>query len=436
MKESSLSPQWHHFISIVRQEVKPAIGCTEPVSLALAAAIASTHLAGEPRCVEAWVSANLMKNGMGVTIPGSGMCGLSVAAALGALCGEASAGLEVLKNVTKENVTQAKQWIAQKLVHVNLQPDCEEVLYARVRVWNEETHATVTISGHHTRVVRIEEGDKEVFRAEEQDTPDDALPLDSFFSTVTLKDILAFTEQVPLAEIAFIREAASLNDALSREGLRHDWGLHIGATLARQRKKNFIGNDLLSDILIRTAAASDARMGGAALAAMSNSGSGNQGIAATLPVLVVADHLKASQEALIRALMLSHLTAIYIHSKLPTLSALCAATTASMGAAAGMILLMGGGLKAISKAINSMVGDVSGIICDGASNSCAMKVSTGAASALKASLMALENTGVSGRDGIVSQNVEHSLNNLCALACQAMPHTDRQVLEIMLKKSA
>lgn len=434
MKETHNAMLWDTFLRIVKAEVRPALGCTEPVSLALAAATAVTYLPGKAQRLEAFVSANLMKNGMGVTIPGAGLTGLPVAAALGALCGDAGAGLEVLKNVSQANVDAAVQWIEQKQVLTAIEPDCHDVLYARVRVWHGEHSATVTIAGEHTNIICIEQNDKVIFHGDSREQKALSLSLTDFFKGITLYDILHFAENAPLSEMAFILDAAALNDALSREGLRHEWGLHVGATLARQRRQNLIGSDLLSEILIRTAAASDARMGGATLPAMSNSGSGNQGIAATMPVVVVAEHIEASQETLARALMLSHLTAVYIHSKLPTLSALCAASTASMGAAAGMTWLLRGNLDTISMAINTMVGDVSGIICDGASNSCAMKVSTGAASAMKAVLMALDNTAVTGQEGIVCNDVEDSLDNLCALASHAMQYADRQIITMMMQK--
>ncbi|ELY4418453.1 serine dehydratase subunit alpha family protein [Cronobacter sakazakii] len=425
---------WENFLQIVKTEVKPALGCTEPVSLALAAATAASFLAGDAQRLEATVSPNLMKNGMGVTIPGTGMTGLPVAAALGALCGDPACGLEVLKYVTQTDVTEAIRWIAQKQVRIAIDPDCKAVLYARVRVWHGEHHATGTIADDHTNIIRIEQGDRVIFHRDASAQKNLTVNLPAFFQDISLKDILHFARNAAFRDIAFILDAAALNDALSLEGLRHEWGLHIGATLARQRGRELIGDDLLTRILIRSSAASDARMGGAPLPAMSNSGSGNQGIAATMPVVVVAEYTQASQEQLARALMLSHLTAVYIHSKLPTLSALCAASTASMGAAAGMAWLLGGDLKTISMAINSMVGDITGIICDGASNSCAMKVSTGAACALKAVLMALDNTAVTGREGIVCDDVEDSLNALCSLACHAMQYTDKQIITMMMHK--
>ncbi|SRN43228.1 Serine dehydratase alpha chain [Shigella flexneri] len=190
-----------------------------------------------------------------------------------------------------------------------------------------------------------------------------------------------------------------------------------------------LAKDLSSSIVIRTSAASDARMGGATLPAMSNSGSGNQGITATMPVVVVAEHFGADDERLARALMLSHLSAIYIHNQLPRLSALCAATTAAMGAAAGMAWLVDGRYETISMAISSMIGDVSGMICDGA------KVSTSASAAWKAVLMALDDTAVTGNEGIVAHDVEQSIANLCALASHSMQQTDRQIIEIMASKA-
>lgn len=427
------NPLWNHFIRAVQEEVKPALGCTEPISLALACAVAAQQLSGEVTHIEAWVSPNLMKNGLGVTVPGTGMVGLPIAAALGALGGNAQGGLEVLKGVSADSVVQAKALLTAGNVQVKLQEPCEEILYSRACVYAGEESACVTIAGGHTRIVEIARQGETRFTLDEQPQRDVDDPLD-MLSRTSLAQILTFIERVPFSDIAFILEAAHLNDALSREGLSGQWGLHIGATLNKQRDRGFMARDLGSDIVIRTSAASDARMGGATLPAMSNSGSGNQGITATLPVLVVAEHLQADDEKLARALMLSHLAAIYIHYQLPRLSALCAATTAAMGAAAGMAWLLDGRYKTLSMAISSMIGDVSGMICDGASNSCAMKVSTSVGSAWKAVMMALDDSAVTGNEGIVANDVEHSIANLCSLACHSMQGTDRQIIEIMTKK--
>ncbi|MDS1446006.1 serine dehydratase subunit alpha family protein [Shigella boydii] len=409
MFDSTLNPLWQRYILAVQEEVKPALGCTEPISLALAAAVAAAELEGPVERVEAWVSPNLMKNGLGVTVPGTGMVGLPIAAALGALGGNANAGLEVLKDATAQAIADAKALLAAGKVSVKIQEPCNEILFSRAKVWNGEKWACVA------------EG--------EQESPLTVL------SRTTLAEILKFVNEVPFAAIRFILDSAKLNCALSQEGLSGNWGLHIGATLEKQCARGLLAKDLSSSIVIRTSAASDARMGGATLPAMSNSGSGNQGITATMPVVVVAEHFGADDERLARALMLSHLSAIYIHNQLPRLSALCAATTAAMGAAAGMAWLVDGRYETISMAISSMIGDVSGMICDGASNSCAMKVSTSASAAWKAVLMALDDTAVTGNEGIVAHDVEQSIANLCALASHSMQQTDRQIIEIMASKA-
>lgn len=426
-------PLWNHFIRVVQEEVKPALGCTEPVSLALACAIAAEQLPGDITKIEAWVSPNLMKNGLGVTVPGTGMVGLPIAAALGAIGGNAQAGLEVLKDVTADALARAKAILNAGLVQVKLQEPCDDILYSRACVYAGEASAMVTIAGGHTRVMEVVCHGETRFSLDERQAEVSNDPL-AVLSNTTLSQILEFAEQVPFEAIRFILEAGQLNDALSREGLSGKWGLHIGTTLNKQRARGWMAQDLGSDIVIRTSAASDARMGGATLPAMSNSGSGNQGITATMPVVVVAEHVQADDERLARALMLSHLSAIYIHYQLPRLSALCAATTAGMGAAAGMAWLMGGSYQTIAMAIGSMIGDVSGMICDGASNSCAMKVSTSVTSAWKAVMMALDESGVTGYEGIVAHDVEQSISNLCALACRSMQATDRQIIEIMASK--
>ncbi|ENF7818926.1 serine dehydratase subunit alpha family protein [Enterobacter soli] len=428
-----INPLWNHFIRAVQEEVKPALGCTEPVSLALACAIAAEHLPGEVTQIDAWVSPNLMKNGLGVTVPGTGMVGLPIAAALGAIGGNAQAGLEVLKDASGEALAKAKALLQAGRVQVKLQEPCDEILYSRACVHAGNTSAMVTIAGGHTRVVEIVCQGETRFVLNEQPGEMGGDPL-VVFSHTTLSQIVEFVEQVPFDAIRFILEAARLNDALSREGLSGKWGLHIGATLHKQRARGWMAQDIGSDIVIRTSAASDARMGGATLPAMSNSGSGNQGITATMPVVVVAEYVQADDERLARALMLSHLAAIYIHYQLPRLSALCAATTAAMGAAAGMAWLMGGNYQTIAMAIGSMIGDVSGIICDGASNSCAMKVSTSVGSAWKAVMMALDDSAVTGNEGIVAHDVEQSIANLCSLACRSMQATDQQIIEIMASK--
>lgn len=418
-------------IAIVKRDVAPALGCTEPISLALASAIAVSHLDSDLQQIQAKVSPNLMKNGMGVTVPGTGMVGLPIAAAAGAIAGDCNAGLEVLKNIQPDDVSQAKQMLLDNRVSVDI-ANVEFPLYSEVLVLGESGWVKVCIQDSHTNVTLIEKNGEVLFEQPVivAEVADDY----HFFNQLSAQQIYDFSMHAPIEQLAFIAEAAQLNSALSKEGLEKEYGLHIGRTLKKQIELGLLSDDLLNRIVIETTSASDARMGGALLPAMSNSGSGNQGIAATMPSVIVARFVNANDEQLIRALFLSHTIAIYIHSKLPKLSALCAVTTAAMGSAAGMAYLLGGNFNVISMAICSMIGDISGVLCDGAANSCAMKVSTGVSSAYKAVLMALDNSRVTGNEGIVDHSVDQSINNLCAIATKSMVYMDRQIIEIMSTK--
>lgn len=425
-------PLWEEYIKAARHEVLPAIGCTEPVSLALAAAIAASYVKPEPVIkIKARVSPNLMKNGMGVTVPGTGMTGLFIAAAAGVSGGDPQAGLEVLKGLNPETVSQARKLTEHVSVDV---ADVNSEIYSEAVIFTENHQVKVCIQGGHTDVFYIEKDGNVIF----QKSPiNNNVNQDYSFQNASLQSVITFAEQVAYSDIEFILQSAEINDALSREGLRHDYGLHIGTTLMKSANQKLVADDLMTRIIIRTASASDARMGGAMLPAMSNSGSGNQGIAATMPVVVVADFLTSSREDLARALILSHVIAIYIHSKFPLLSALCAATTAAMGAAAGMAWLLDNnrGHEIIPVVIGNMIGDLSGMICDGASNSCAMKVSSAVTSAFRSVLMALDNSRITGNEGIVCDDIESSINNLCSLASNSMKDTDRQIIEIMTHKT-
>lgn len=426
---------WNEFTKIVHQEVAPALGCTEPVSVALAAAIAMEHLDGPVKSISALISPNLMKNGMGVGVPGTGMVGLPIAAAVGAIAGNAKAELEVLKDITNEDVNNAKILLSQELVSVAV-ADVSNIIYAKVTVNDGHHYATVTIADSHTKVVSIEKDGMTLFIAKDDGTEQKESNEKSHHPLhgAVAEDIYDFALNAPLNQIEFIEEAYHLNNALSVEGLSNDYGLQIGATFMRNVERGLLSEGLLTNVLSRTSAASDARMDGAMKPAMSNSGSGNQGIAATMPVVVVAEHLNVEREKLIRALMLSHLMAIYIKSHQNKLSALCGATTASMGSVAAMTWLLGGNFEKVSYAICSMIGDIAGVICDGAKTSCSMKVSSSAGAAVKAALMALDGIRVTGNEGIVDDCVDATIRNLSALANGSMTQTDVQILDIMVNK--
>ncbi|UGA53852.1 L-cysteine desulfidase family protein [Vibrio sp. VB16] len=425
---------WNQFTETVKKEVVPALGCTEPVAIALAASIAMEKLSGQPQNISAFVSPNLMKNGMGVGVPGTGMVGLSIAAAVGAFAGDPNAGLEVLKNITPVDVDKAKALIDNGCVHVGV-ADVTNVLYSKVSVFDGEKTVSVTIADGHTNVVSIEENGIAIYvPALNIDHEQSHQGLINPFQDANAKDIFDYAIHAPLSDIEFIEAAGQLNDKLSVEGLSNDYGLQIGATFQRNVDRGLLSGGLLTEVLTRTSSAADARMDGAMLPAMSNSGSGNQGIAATMPVLVTAQFLKADREASIRALMLASLMAIYIKSHQDKLSALCSTTTAGMGSVSGMTWLLGGDFKQISYAISNMIGDISGMICDGAKPGCAMKVSSSAGAAVKAALMAIDGVRVTQNEGIVADDVDDTIRNLSALVNGSMKQTDVQILDIMVNK--
>lgn len=424
-----MNPVWPDYIRVLHQDVVPALGCTEPIAVALASAQCRELLGELPERITVEVSANIYKNGMGVGIPGTGMVGLPAAAAIGAVAGDPDAGLQVLKNVAPRHVPLARALLDSISVSVK---EVDDPLYAEVFAEAGEATARVVICHHHTNVILKERNGQEVYRDKPQAGGDAAKARPA----MTLEGLVDFATHVPLADIEFMQAAVDLNSALSESGRTGDYGLKLGCMLQEQVRQGVLSDDLLTLAMRLSSSASDARMGGAMLPAMSNSGSGNQGISATMPVVAAAMMVKASHERIIRAVTLSHIVAIYIKSHQESLSALCAASTAAMGSGAAITWLLGGDSKAIGYCVQNMIGDVAGIICDGAKNSCSMKVSTAAAAAVKAALLANSRIRVSADDGIVAEAVDDSIANLGKLSRQGMLQTDRQIVSIMLEKQA
>ncbi|RXA94021.1 L-serine ammonia-lyase, iron-sulfur-dependent, subunit alpha [Yersinia sp. 2105 StPb PI] len=414
----------------LRKEVKISLGCTEPIAIAYAAAVAAKYLKEPLVKIVGNISENLYKNAMGVTIPGTAYSGVTLSAAIGAIGGNADAGLEVLKDITTAQIAEAYR--LNESGHVRLETlEAEDFIFIDITVYSLCEQCRVVIQGSHTNITEL------YINNIKQDLTND-LMTNNIQSTelpqFSLLDAFRFITEVAAKDIMFMLKSAEVNSALSDEGQRKNYGLNVSGALVQARKNGFISADLLSQMLINTTAASDARMGGAPLPAMSNYGSGNQGITVTMPVLTLAKHLNVDDEILARALALAHLAAISIHMRYTRLSALCAASTAAMGAAAGMSWLLTKNYQTISYAVSNMISDISGIICDGASNSCAMKVSTATACAFKSVLMAQQNTVVGERDGIVSCDVEGSINNLCKLVLSPMRQTDKEIISIMTLK--
>ncbi|AID87820.1 serine dehydratase subunit alpha family protein [Klebsiella michiganensis] len=417
------------FINWLKKEVAPALGCTEPVAISFTAAYAAKHLYTACQNISGFISANLYKNAMGVTIPGTSVSGVALAAAIGAFGGDADKGLKTLEGITERHVELAQKLIAAGQVNISVQ-DTPDFIHLDLTLTGGEKSCRVVVKGTHTNIVELYINGEAQVLADKQST----VTQQETLATFSLAEAFDFISEVEFADIAFILEAARLNSALAEEGKSKKYGFNINGTFSDAVKNGLLSNDLLSKVIINTVAASDARMGGAPVVAMSNFGSGNQGIAATMPVVTVAEHLNADEETLARALALSHLTAISIHSRYTRLSALCAASTAAMGAAAGMAWLFTRDLQTINTAIINMISDITGMICDGASNSCAMKVSSVVSSAFKAVLMAMQNSCAGSNDGIVCADVEQTINNLCRLVIKPMAYTDKEIINIMVAK--
>ena len=417
-------------IALVKREVVPAIGCTEPRAVALCVARATEILGHRPEKVTALLSANILKNAMGVGIPGTGMIGLPIAIALGALIGRSEYQLEVLKDCTSQVVNEGKQFIDEKRIHIALKDGIEEKLYIEVICQAGTEQATAVIAGGHTDFRYLARNgevllDKQsVSAAEEEETAPE----------LNLHKVYEFATTAPLDEIRFILETARINKAAAEQSFQGDYGHGLGKMLRGNYEHRIMGDSVFSHILSYTSGACDARMAGAMIPVMSNSGSGNQGISATIPVVVFAEENGKTEEELIRALMLSHLTVIYIKQSLGRLSALCGCVVAATGSSCGITWLMGGDYRQITYAVQNMIANLTGMICDGAKPSCALKVTTGVSTAVLSAIMAMENRTVTSVEGIIDEDVDRSIRNLTQIGTRGMNETDRVVLDIMTKK--
>ena len=416
-------------IDLIKKEVIPAIGCTEPIAVALCVAKAAETLGMKPEKIEVLLSANILKNAMGVGIPGTDMVGLPIAVALGALIGRSEYQLEVLRDCTPEAVEQGKLFIAEKRICISLKEDITEKLYIEVICTAGSQKATAVIAGGHTTFVYIATDEKVLLDKQQtanEEEEDASLELN-------LRKVYDFALTSPLDEIRFILDTARLK-AAAEQAFKGNYGHSLGKMLRGTYEHKVMGDSVFSHILSYTSAACDARMAGAMIPVMSNSGSGNQGISATLPVVVFAEENGKTEEELIRALMLSHLTVIYIKQSLGRLSALCGCVVAATGSSCGITWLMGGNYNQVAFAVQNMIANLTGMICDGAKPSCALKVTTGVSTAVLSAMMAMEDRCVTSVEGIIDEDVDQSIRNLTRIGSQAMNETDKMVLDIMTHK--
>ncbi len=418
-------------IDLINREVVPAMGCTEPIAVSLCTAKAAQTLGCEPEKIEVFLSPNVLKNAMGVGIPGTDMIGLPIAIALGALVGKTEYQLEVLKDVTPEAVERGRRMIDEGRVKVGVKDGDCETLYIEAQASAGSQSATAIISGSHTNFVYVAKGESVELDnrrpASEQQT--------SKSVELTLRKVWDFATTTPIEELRFILEARRLNKAAADESLRGSWGHCLGRTVKESvGSRKIMGDTILSHMISYTSAACDARMGGAKIPVMSNSGSGNEGIVSTLPVVVYAEDTGATEDQLIRALVLSHLTVIYIKQSLGRLSALCGCVVASTGSSCGITYLMGGDYREVAMAVKNMVATLTGMICDGAKPSCALKLSSSVSTAVMAATMAMEQRCVTAYEGIVDDDVDKSILNLTTIGSRGMLETDRMILHIMTHK--
>ena len=438
-----MTPRQAEIIELIHKEVKPALGCTEPIAVALAAARATEILGSHcGKCVATcplWrqntafridveVSGNILKNGMGVGIPGTGMVGLPIAAALGAVCGDSTLGLEVLHGVNKDAVACAKALVDGRGVNISMSENCP-LLYVKVTVSLDENSATAVVADDHDHIIETR-FNAEVISCEAREAEDGTHAKSNLEYGLTVKEIVDFAVSAEYEDIKFILADRDYNMALCMEGLEHNYGLRVGKTI-RENQNSVFGDDFMSYAMGITAAASDARMAGCTLAAMSNSGSGNQGITVSMPVIAYANRYGVDDERLARALILSNLVAIHIKSYLGKLSALCGCVVASTGSSCGIVWLEGGGYDEICAAIKNMVGNITGMVCDGAKVGCAMKVASGVYSSVQSAVLALNGIAVDENNGIIDRDIEKTIQNLGEIGSVGMQSTDKLILRIM-----
>ena len=425
-------------IDLIHQQVVPAIGCTEPMAVALCVARATELLGCVPEHISLRLSANILKNAMGVGIPGTGMIGLPIAVALGSLIGKSAYGLEVLRDCDKAAVEHGRAFVAGNRISIELEKEDKDKLYINAVCSAAGREAEARIKTSHTNFVYLRKDGEEVTNTNADVNPNaNHHPTDNGDAEVplTLRKVYDFATETDVEDLRFILEAKRLNEEAAAQGLKDNYGHQLGKTMCSPLGKGIMGDSIFSKILSATSCACDARMAGAMVPVMSNSGSGNQGICATMPVVVFAEENHNTEEELIRGLIISNLTAIYIKQSLGALSALCGCVVASTGSSCGITYLMGGNYEQISYSVKNMIANLTGMICDGAKPSCALKLTSGVSTAVMSAMLAMQHKYVTSQEGIIDEDVDKSIHNLTNIGKYGMDETDRFVLDIMTHKT-
>lgn len=421
--EEQIRRQLHELIC---NEVVLATGCTEPGAVALCVTKSREVLGKMPEQVEVLLSKNVFKNAMGVGIPGTGMIGLPIAVAMGIVAGDSERQLEVL-NVDQYEVAKAKRWLEANTgnLHIGVKNVCDK-LYIECTCKASGEEATVVISGRHTHYSLIKHNGNCLLEDCAESGPQGSGKCAG--PELSVQMVYDYATTAPIDELKFILETVKYNSAASQEGLK-GYGLHTGRILMENSH-----GDVVHSVVAKTVAASDARMDGCTLPVYSNSGSGNQGIACTLPVYEYAKALGKDDEVLARALIMSHLMSIYVKRGIGRLSALCGIVNASIGVTSAITYINGGSYEQVSFAVKNLINTLAGMVCDGAKPSCALKMSTGLYSAFVGAQLARNNYVVDATDGLSERDVDHSVSNLGRLGHDGMDQTDDMVLDIMTHK--
>ena len=418
------------YLKTLKKEVVPSEGCTEPIAIAYAASIAAEHLKGEIKEVNIYLSKNVIKNALGVGIPGTGGVGIEIAAALGISIQKSYKKLTILSNFTENELKKAKEIVDKNIINIK-QKNTNKALYIEVELLSETSKAKVIIEDTHTNVTLIECGD-EIIMDNNSEVSED---LEEDYKLFKIADIYNFAKEADFDDIKFILESAKMNEKVSEEGLKGDYGLQVGSKIIQKGNFNLFSNDASNKIIAASAAASDARMDGCAMPIMTTAGSGNQGIACSIPVAQTARLLDKSEEELARALVLSNLVTIRIKKHMGRLSPLCGAGIAgATGASCGITYLLGGNLENINYCINNMISDLSGMICDGAKETCALKIATGTNAAIQCANLAMNGISATANDGIVAKDVEETIESIETLIQNGFKNVDDTILNIMLEK--
>jgi L-cysteine desulfidase len=413
-------------LELVKIETRPAIGCTEPVAVALTVATAKKHFKGEVKKIDLQVSKNIFKNGKSVTIPNTEECGVHIAAALGEICGDADSGLMVFKNVKDNHIQQAKKMIQDGIINVTYVCDTNPV-FVQVDIYGERQKVTAILKESHTNIVEILVNGETIFKKE---SSTNILGYD-FIKDLTLKDLRTISEEIPIEQLDFIMDGVKMNMEAAHEGLKKEKGLRWGASLVKLQMKGIIGTDPVTTARILTAAGSDIRMSGGNCPIMTSGGSGNQGLCVIIPISIVGESINASKDTLKRAVFFGHVVNNFVKKYTGKLSAICGcAIAAGIGAGAGVAWILGGKDKEIEGTIHNMLANLTGMVCDGAKESCAIKLSTSAAESIISAYLACNKTVVPNKTGIIGETVEETIKNLGILCSDGFYKAEDVMLAI------